>query len=594
MYMLKKWRVTSTALNNPIRPLRDYQKDAIEKLENKRRKIHNTQKVAVLYLDSDGGTGKDDMMYYFGHYTALPGKIMLLAPEIAMCEKVVDKWPLVFQKAFKKSRGFHTTTIQGLWNMFKNLSMGKTLNQNQKTLLTNLKECGTLFFNEVHRLSSGKDLEYIPTIREGLEKLDQYFTIVNVSANVQNVNEKAWGVPLDQFLVQTQGTDIWLNTTQLHTVLCGCKVTYKDAASASGIEIKEGPQEERLKEIFIGSNPCEITYDDVDAMKKDVKDKYEANKKLKEQYPDIDPSLFDQKSKHLVNIATIEDMVDRFVKDWGLNEQCLVFTPPNVEIDGEPFSYSDYAVDYINKKAKKNIAHAYNSEIDRTQLKELRVNFEKGNNKSYKFLVCKCMLIEDFDKINLRFLINCVVHNNPKTPTRKQRYMRVRRTVLENPLDHTTNIKLASHIYQATNIRQVQQQSEKFDKTVLEGVDLKKIFPENTSSEVEQLFKKILAEVIKSKIAVTNRTGSDFEESDVMINPLDEILNGENLEGYIDKIKQGTYLPPKMTVDLNKVSNVESGHCIVIKDKSWADVYGDDRFTTKQYEDFMKNKLSKL
>jgi hypothetical protein len=590
-----KMRPNLSVVNNKTRPLRLYQKDAVMELESLRAKLHTTSKLAIMYFESDGGTGKDDMMYYYGQYSALPGKIMLLAPEVSMLEKVDTKWPKEFAPNFRNPKGFYTATLQAVFYTMKSFLNNKKLNSSQQELLDKIKKSGTIFVNEAHRLMKGVELQYIPVIRKGLEKLDQCFTVVNVSATIQDINTDAWGVPLEGHLVQTKNTDMWLNDTQVHTVLCGCKVVWNDVASSVGIDITKLTEGEQkfTKDIFENQILKSIEYDDLEGMRIDVQTYQDINKKLKDMHPHIREGLFTDTAIHLLRIATIEDIINLYIKDWGYDRNVLVYVFNNEEVNGKNFSYSKYARDYINKKAREDIATVYHGGIDRDDLRNIRENFE-SNKPPYRFVVCKSMLIEDFDKIDLRFLINCVPCNDPKSSRRKQKYMRTRRKLLTNPLDHTSNIKEISHIYQATNIKQIADKRNKYVESVLEALNLKKRFPNVTDPEMLKLIEKLIADAIKTKIAVVHR--DDFDSDDITlpehnINELDKILGGEDWETFRKKLKDETYTPPKTTVNLHQVVGVESGKCIVLKSKSWIDVYGDDYLTNEQYKEYMKKRL---
>ncbi len=602
IFLTKKQRPNLTAINNVNRPLRDYQIYVCQEAERKRVEIHKQGiKIAVIYIDGECGSGKDDIMYYLGQYTALEGKILMIAPEIDMVQKIVAKWPKEFAPNFKKPRGFYTMTIQSLaltMKNFLNTNDISTLSEKDQATLSQVQECSTIFVNESHRLTSGKDLKLIPYIRQGLEKLDLFFTVVPLSATIKGINEKAWGVPLvPQHLVETGNIDEWLNPTIIHNVLCGTKVTWRDGAHKSNIDLTDldSDTENLLSNIFNNQNLTEEDYPTKDDMQKDVIDKIRQNTALKKKNLNVDVSIFTEQSIHLKKIATIEDIVDKFFHDQGTKESALFYTFANCKVDGKYFNYSKYMVEYINNKVKENAAVEYNGFVDRKERKKILDDFTK-NKGHYRFIVCKCMLIEDFDKLDLRFVINSIPTNDIRSNRLKQRYSRPRRPMLTDPLDHTTNIKKQSCVYQAHNISSIAVQKHNFDKNIINGVMEKLGLPADISEETKNQIERLIAAAIKNKLLAT--TDSDFDAQDTLIDKEQSDLDISILQnGGLDDVNDEQYDRDdklSIAVHMNKVHDVQSGKTILINSRHYHDIHGTKKLTTEQYEEYLDKHMKAI
>jgi hypothetical protein len=489
-------------------------------------------------------------------------------------------------------------TIASMYELMKRVIEKTPLNKLYKSKLEVVKNSGTIIFNEVHTLSKGKDVQMIPTIRDGLAQLGLHFTIVNMTACTDDINDKAWGVPKDKnHLVEADGVDEWLNPTDVHTILCGMKVTWENVAEEVGLDFGKLSQSDQkeMDDIFKEIQET-TTYNDQDDMNADLTAKQQANKKLQRLHPGIDTRVFTDMAIHKTKLAITKDMIDHFTYKHGTDVKCLVFTYNNAEVDGEDFSYSEYAVQYLNSKAGKVVAHAYDSTIDKQKLKTLREDFENNKGK-YNFLVCKCQLIEDFNKIDLRYLINIQPVNNPRSARRKQKYYRVRRTVLTNPLDAGTNIKELSHVYQATSMKQMNDLKGKYTDAVVEALDLKTRYPNAESPELLALIEAMVAKAIETKIAANSGKDNEFDKQDVQIpdiNELDEILKHSDLDDYLENLKSKddeTYIAPGVTVHLHKVTDVQSGKAIVIRSKCWQDLFKQEKWSAEQYARWMRGQL---
>jgi hypothetical protein len=87
-----------------------------------------------------------------------------------------------------------------------------------------------------------------------------------MTACTDDINDKAWGVPKDKnHLVEADGVDEWLNPTDVHTILCGMKVTWENVAEEVGLDfggLSQSAQKE-MDDIFKEIQET-VTYNDQD------------------------------------------------------------------------------------------------------------------------------------------------------------------------------------------------------------------------------------------------------------------------------------------------------------------------------------------
>ena len=162
----------------------------------------------------------------------------------------------------------------------------------------------------------------------------------------------------------------------------------------------------------------------------------------------------------------------------------------------------------------------------------------------------------------------------------------------------STNIKAMSHVWQATNIKQISDAGNRFKKHTIDIEILKKIYPTANLNDpkIVELLSNLLAMGAETKIQVHDRNNDPFEDHDLDFipketNPLDDVLGGDTFEEMMEKLGEVHTTPPGVTVSLHKITDVQAGHSVSLGKKSYVDMFKVNKFTTEQYQQWMRNRL---
>jgi hypothetical protein len=155
-----------------------------------------------------------------------------------------------------------------------------------------------------------------------------------------------------------------------------------------------------------------------------------------------------------------------------------------------------------------------------------------------------------------------------------------------------------SHIYQATNIKQINDVGKRFNRDVIDLTVIKQMFPNANLDDpnILALLEGLLASSAETKMSVVDKKNDPFEKKDVDFesqdtNDIDDVLGGETWEEMVEKLQNETFIPPGAIVNLHKITDVRSGHSVSLGSRSYTDVFQVERFTDVQYEQWVKNKL---